>query len=199
VSQTVKLYGTPTSPYTRKVRILAAAAKLDFEMIDTRTDAGAAALLVASSLGKVPIIEVDGKVIPDSGVISGWLWAHHGEALRAAGFELDPADLDDHITTVIVEGALDAAINRFYLRRDGFEDRAYVARQRDRVEATLGWLDGRITFDRPLTTARLTLGCALDWMVLRQVVDLARFPQLAAFRDAWTASGVGAATAPPPA
>jgi hypothetical protein len=35
---------------------------------------------------------------------------------------------------LVVEGALDAAINRFYLRRDGFAETGYVARQRDRVE-----------------------------------------------------------------
>jgi len=192
----MKLFGTPTSPYTRKIRILAAAAKLEVEMVDTRTDAGAAALSAASPLGKVPVIEVDAAVIPDSAVIIAWLWARHGEALRAAGFRLDPVDIDDRVLTAVVDGALDAAINRFYLRRDGFDDRGYVGRQGDRALAALAWLDARISFGRPITGARLAMGCALDWMVFRQVLDLTRYGNLIAFRDEWTASGVGAGTAP---
>lgn len=192
----MKLFGTPTSPYTRKIRILTAAAKLDVEMVDTRTEAGAAALIATSPLGKVPVVEIDGAVIPDSAVITGWLWSHHGEALRAAGFRVDPLDIDDRIQSTFVDGALDAAINRFYLRRDGFDDRAYVARQGDRVDQTLAWLEGRIIFDRPVTAARLDLGIALDWMVFRQVVDLARYPQMVTFRNDWLASGIGAGTEP---
>jgi glutathione S-transferase len=194
--KTMKLFGTPTSPYTRKIRILTAAANLEVEMVDTRTEAGAEGLMAVAPLGKVPVIDDGGLVIPDSSVITGYLWARHGQALRAAGFDLDPANLEDRIQTVIVDGALDAAINRFYLRRDGFEDRAYVARQRDRAHGTLAWLDARITFDRPITAARLALGVALDWMIFRQVTDLGPFPNLAAFRAAWRASGIGAATEP---
>jgi glutathione S-transferase len=141
-------------------------------MVDTRTDAGAAALAAVSPLGKVPVIEVDGAVIPDSAVIIAWLWARHGEAVRAAGFRLDPVDIDDRVLTAIVDGALDAAINRFYLRRDGFDDRGYVGRQGDRALA------------------------ALDWMVFRQVVHLTRYQNLVTFRDEWAASGVGAGNEP---
>jgi glutathione S-transferase len=199
VGEAIKLFGTLTSPYTRKIRILAAAARLDVELIDTRTDAGAVALSSASPLAKVPVIEVDGTVIPDSAVIIGWLWARHGDALRVAGFRVDPADLDDRVSTVIADGALDAAINRFYLRRDGFDDRGYVGRQGDRVEAALLWLEARITFGRPITGVRLALGCALDWMVFRHMVDLGRYPKLSVFREAWADSGVGAGTQPEPA
>jgi glutathione S-transferase len=192
----VRLFGTPTSPYTRKIRILTAAAKLEVAMIDTRTDQGAAALAATAPLGKVPVIEADGLVLPDSALITSWLWSRHAPALRAAGFSLDPSHWDDRITTVIVDGALDAAINRFYLRRDGFDDHGYVLRQRDRVESALTWLEGRLHFERPVTPARLALGCALDWMVFRDVVDLRRHPPLEAFRAAWITSGIGLGTEP---
>ncbi len=201
------LYGSTTSPYTRKVRILLRAAGLSPTFVDTRSEEGATALARLAPLGKIPVVERLGdgganapkpRVISDSGVIATWLWTHHAPALRAAGFEVAPADVwSDHELVVVIEGALDAAINRFYLLRDKLPDQGYVTRQRDRVETTLTWLDGRMpAFARPLSAASLSLGCALDWIVFRAAADLARFPRLVAFRAAWAASGVGAGTEP---
>jgi glutathione S-transferase len=193
----VNVYGTTTSPYTRKARILVRAAGYDAPLIDTRTDEGARALAAIAPLGKVPVLQTDdGLVLPDSGLIAAWLWAHRGEALQAAGFQDADGDWEARARTVIVEGALDAAINRFYLRRDGLPEAGYITRQRDRVAIALDWLEPRAAFARPISAATLSLGCALDWMVLRQVTDLLAYPRLTAFRDAWTSSRVGAGTEP---
>jgi glutathione S-transferase len=201
----LKLYGTTTSPYTRKIRILGRAAGLDVELVDTRTEAGASALARVAPLGKVPVAELPAEpapvVLPDSGLISDWLWAHYAPALRAAGFSApapgSDADWPERELVLVIEGALDSAINRFYLLRDQLPDQGYVTRQRDRVSTSLAWLDARApAFDRPLSPAALSLGCALDWMVFRDVTDLVRFPRLLTFREAWKASGVGAGTEP---
>jgi glutathione S-transferase len=198
----LKIYGTTTSPYTRKIRILGAAAGLAVDLVDTRTEAGAAALARVAPLGKVPVAELPGPVVlPDSGLIAAWLWEHHGPALRAAGFWApapgSDADFAERELVLVVEGALDSAINRFYLLRDQLPDQGYVTRQRDRVTTTLAWLDARMpAFARPLSPAALSLGCALDWMVFRDATDLVRFPRLSTFREAWKASGVGAGTEP---
>jgi glutathione S-transferase len=197
----MKLYGTPTSPYTRKIRILLHAAGLDVPMVDTRSEEGAGALARIAPLGKVPVLELDAKapaprVLPDSGLIAAWLWAHHGEALTAAGFA-SPDSWLDRERVVLVEGALDAAINRFYLIRDSLPDQGYVTRQADRVATTLTALEERLPpFARPLRASALSLGCALDWMVFRNAADLARYPRLKAFRAAWIDSGIGAGTEP---
>jgi glutathione S-transferase len=196
------LYGTTTSPYSRKARILARASALDLTFVDTRTEAGAAALARVAPLGKVPVVEVTGRkplVLPDSGLIAAWLWSERAASLRAAGFASAEGDAawPERALVVVVEGALDAAINRFYLLKDKLPDQGYVTRQRDRVATTLDWLEARMpAFARPVSPAALSLGCALDWMVLRAVVELPRFPKLAAFRDAWAASGVGDGTEP---
>ena len=196
--ETMKLLGTPTSPYTRKIRVLLTSLGRAHEFVDTRTDAGAAALAAAGPLGKVPVLIVDGErdVIPDSSLITTWLWATDSAALRAAGWSLDPLDWADRRLQVVVEGALDAAINYRYLRLDGFSDAGYIAKQRLRVERTLAWVAGRVTFALPLGAAALSLGCALDWIVFRNVVDLARWPALTSFRDAWHAAGVGVGSEP---
>jgi glutathione S-transferase len=197
---TLRLLGTTTSPYTRKIRILTAAARLPFELVDTRTDEGAALLQRVSPLGKVPVLLVgeagDAEVLPDSGLIAHWLWARDQAPLREAGFVLDQEAWEERAMQVAVEGALDAAINRFYLLRDGFADNGYLVRQRERVDAVLGWLELRATFRRPCTLSSLSLGCALDWMAFRKVIDLGRWPGLVGFRDIWAGSGLGAGTEP---
>jgi glutathione S-transferase len=197
-----KLYGSPTSPYTRKIRILARAAGVDVTFIDTRTEEGASGLAHIAPLGKIPVAEITDvpapRVLPDSGLIAAWLWGRHALALRAAGFAAAPEDpWAERELTIVVEGALDAAINRFYLLRDKLPDQGYVRRQNDRVATALAWLEAYgPAFERPVSTPALSLGCALDWMAFRAVVDLARYPRLAAFRAAWTASGIGAGTEP---
>jgi glutathione S-transferase len=197
----MKLYGTPTSPYTRKVRILARAAGLDVPLVDTRTEAGAAGLARVAPLGKVPVLELEAgaspRALPDSALIAAWLWAHHEPALRAAGFDVTPNAWADRELTVLVEGALDSAINRFYLLRDKLPDQGYVTRQAARVVTTLTALEARVpAFGRPVTISALSLGCGLDWMLLRVAADLAPYHRLRAFHADWLASGVGAGTEP---
>ncbi|HVZ72173.1 MAG TPA: glutathione S-transferase N-terminal domain-containing protein [Polyangia bacterium] len=201
----MKLFGTTTSPYTRKIRILLRAAGVEATFVDTRTDEGAGALMRLAPVGKVPVVELEGteageggtRVLPDSGLIAAWLWTHHRPAIVAAGFSIAPDDWDDRARLVVVEGALDAAINRFYLLRDELPDQGYVTRQRDRVATSLAAIDAALPpFARPLTASALSLGCGLDWMIFRNVVDLAPYPRVRGFHEAWTASGVGAGTEP---
>jgi glutathione S-transferase len=194
----MKLLGTTTSPYTRKVRILLKATKRPHDLLDTRTEPGKTLLAEVAPLAKVPVLVTGGAglVLPDSSLITSWLWAMDPFAFKLAGWNLDPGDWPDRALQAVVEGALDAAINHRYLRLDGFADTGYLAKQHLRAERTLTWLDGRVTFQRPLGVAALSLGCGLDWIVFRQVFDLARWPGLAAFRDAWTSSGVGAGSEP---
>ena len=194
----MKLLGTTTSPYTRKARILLNGARRSHQFIDTRSPEGISLLGEVAPLGKIPVLVVDDppRVLADSSLITHWLWGTDAASLRASGWELDPLDWDDRSLQVVVEGCLDAAINHRYLRQDGFADAGYIAKQRLRVERTLSWLDGRFVFRRPLGAAALSLGCALDWIVFRNVVDLARWKGLNAFREGWVSSGVGAGNEP---
>jgi glutathione S-transferase len=194
----MQILGTTTSPYTRKVRIVARAAGLDAALVDTRTPEGAALLAEVAPLGKVPVLVTEGapRVLPDSSLILDFLWATHEPALRAAGFDLDSRKWDERAARILVEGTMDAAINRFYLKLDHVADAGYAAKQQARVERCLGVLDAGAALPRPLTASALSLGCFLDWAVFRAVVDLAAWPGLTAFRAAWQASGVGAGTEP---
>ena len=193
----MRVLGTTTSPYARKVRVLLNAIGRPYEFLDIRSEPGATALKAAAPLGKIPVLVTDeGTVIPDSSLISAWLWANHAPALREAGWDLDPQAFADRGLQTVVEGALDAAINHRYLRLDGFVETGYIAKQRQRVERVMTWLDERVVFKQPLGASALSLGCALDWIAFRDVLDLNNWPALSSFRQGWKDAGVGTGTEP---
>lgn len=193
----MRVLGTTTSPYARKVRVLLNAIGRPYEFLDIRSEPGATALKAAAPLGKIPVLVTDeGTVIPDSSLISAWLWAKDAPALREAGWDLDPQAFADRGLQTVVEGALDAAINHRYLRLDGFVETGYIAKQRQRVERVMTWLDERVVFKQPLGASALSLGCALDWIAFRDVLDLNNWPALSSFRQGWKDAGVGAGTEP---
>src|SRR6185503_10732342 len=110
----MKLYGTTTSPFVRRVRVIATELGEPIVRIDTATDAGMAALREISPIRKVPVAIVDGHTIYDSRAISDWLTATRGWGELAA-----PHDRWREANLVnAIDGALDAVIQLFYLRRD---------------------------------------------------------------------------------
>ena len=55
----MKLYGTTTSPFVRRVRVVAAEVGEPIEIIDTATDAGQAKLREVSPIRKVPVAVIE--------------------------------------------------------------------------------------------------------------------------------------------
>jgi glutathione S-transferase len=169
----MKLFGTPTSPFVRRVRIVAAEAGVPLEMTDTRPDAGQAELRRASPIWKVPVIEVDGRVIFDSRAIIDWI-----TTTRGWGGVEPPRDRWHEGNLVnAIDGALDSAIQVFYLRREGMDVGAmpFAHRQRDRITDIFGWLGAEQDAGRlgGFGLAEISLCCTLDWMEFRKTYDVA--------------------------
>lgn len=59
----MKLYGTTTSPFVRRVRIVAEEIGEPIEWINTAVEAGQAQLRALSPIRKVPIAVIDGRVV----------------------------------------------------------------------------------------------------------------------------------------
>jgi glutathione S-transferase len=181
----IRLYGTQTSPYVRRVSVVAHELGLAYQLVDTFTEAGQAELRERSPIWKVPAAELDGELVYDSHLITELLLARHGHG------KLAPLPLDavaERNTIAVIDGALDALINCFYLAREGVTPDAvpYVAKQQQRAAASLAWLEQRIDDAGWLSPARtlglpeIALVTTIGWIRFRNTAPLERYPKLVA-------------------
>lgn len=189
----MKLFGTIASPFTRRVRIVAAELGEPIEWVDTSVDAGQAELRALSPIRKVPIALIDGRTLFDSRVIVEWMITTRGHGPLAP-----PRDAwhERNVMNAIDE-AMQSALQLFYLRRDGFaiDGNVYTQRQIDRIDAIYAWL-GRELVPERFGLPELSLVCALDWMDFRKSYPTERAPGLAPLRAAWRERPSIAATQP---
>ena len=179
----IRLYGTITSPYVRRVRIVAEELGLSCELRQTASAEGQAELRALSPLWKVPVAELDGQLLLDSHTITELLVLRHG-AGKLAPLAVD--DLEARNAISVVDGALDALINAFYLAKDGVSaDVPYLRKQRDRAQSSLAWLDARmhgafVTSQKQYGLPEIALGTALGWMRFRNAYPIERHARLMA-------------------
>lgn len=166
----MKLYGSQTSPYVRKVRVVAAerAIPVDFTVEDPWQDG--ARLHAMNPIGKVPVLELDdGQVLFDSLLLIEYLDA------KAPGPRLLPAEGDARWTALrghaLAHAIIDAAVTRLLETRrpESFQMPDRMAREEtrlgrilDRAEIELG--DGDP--NRP-SLVELMLGVALQYLDFR--------------------------------
>jgi glutathione S-transferase len=178
----MKLFGTTTSPFVRRVRVVAAEVGEPVERIDTAPDAGQQALREVSPIRKVPVAVVDGRTLFDSRVIIDWL-----VTTRGWGGITPPRDpWREQNQLNAIDAAVDAVIQLFYLRRDGVAvaGSPYETRQLDRADAIFGWLAGQLSTES-FGLPELALISALDWMDFRKSYPTERASKLDAVRRAW--------------
>jgi glutathione S-transferase len=139
----MKLLASPTSPYARKLRVIAHELGLALPVENTAPMTDPAALLSANPLGKVPALVLDdGSAIIDSPVIAAFLLA------AAPGQTLLPLSGHDHwqarTTEALADGVLDAAIILRFNMAQGITSGPWVDRQYRAIERALAVMDGRV-------------------------------------------------------
>ena len=196
----LRLYGTLTSPYVRRVRVVALELGLDHELVDTTSDAGQAELRARSPLWKVPTAVIDGRVVFDSRVICRRLIEAAGAGASIGLPAADDVEAENLIT--VVDGALDALINCFYLGRDGVEPEpaSYLQKQQQRAAASMAWIDERVAA-RPASAGfglvELALCTTAEWMRFRDTYAFERHPAIVALVERHAARPSLAQTRPP--
>ena len=139
----MKLLASLTSPYARKLRVLAIELGLPVELVETSPMDDAPELLALNPLGKVPVLVLDdGTAMLDSRVIAGFLLSlSPGNALLAAE---GPAHWAGRTTEAIADGILDAAINLRFNAAQGVTSGLWVQRQYRAIGRALGALPARL-------------------------------------------------------
>ena len=169
----MKLIGSLASPYTRKVRVVLAEKKIDYDFeIDNpwKADAKAAKL---NPLGKVPALLLDdGRTLFDSRVIVGFLDNVSPIA------RLVPAENRERVEArrweALADGVLDAGVlARLENQREAkLRSAPWIERQMGKVRAGLAAMDSELG-DKPwcvgngYTLADIALGVCLGWLDFR--------------------------------
>jgi glutathione S-transferase len=172
----MKLLYSVTSPYARKVRIVAAEKKLELDVVTSDPWVVNPELIAANPLGKVPaLITDDGWSLFDSRVIVEYL-----DGLSPVQ-RLIPENGRDRIAVkrweALCDGLLDAALTaRLESMRPADDQNAssakQIARQREKIEASLaemsrGLGDNAFCVGNALTLADIAAGCAVGYLDLR--------------------------------
>lgn len=186
----MKLFGTVTSPFVRRVRIVAHELAMQVELIDTSTPDGQAELRRVTPIWKVPAALISDRVVFDSRAIIDLLLDERGvHPLRRTTEATRITELNMHNA---IDGGLESAIRVFYVRRDGHDIAPipYLAKERDRVRSTMSWIESQLrgsycTEEAGFGLSEIALVTAIGWMRFRQAYPVDDHPQLAAFYDAW--------------
>lgn len=173
----MRLLGTLTSPFVRRVRVLGLELGLGLEFVDTTGPEGRAALERLSPLRKVPVLEVGGVGVFDSHAIIDLLLSQHGHGeLRAPHAATQIAEGN---AMYAADGALDSGIRLFYCKRDGVDPEAlpFMRSERERLGRALAWLDQHVrgpwcTPDDGFGLAELALVTTLEWLRFRSIASL---------------------------
>ena len=171
----MKLLGSPTSPYVRKVRIVMAEKKLDYQFVIEDVWASDA-ILKSNPLGNVPCLVMEGgEAVFDSRVIVEYVdtLSPVGRLIPQSGRER----VEVRTWEALADGLLDASIlarleQTWPGRADGERCGAWIDRQMTKVHATLKAM-GQGLGDKPFCSgihfslSDIAVGCALGYLDFR--------------------------------
>lgn len=171
----MKLLGSLTSPYVRKVRVVMAEKKLDFQL-ELEDVWGNDNILRSNPLGKVPCLVMEGgEAVFDSRVIVEYL-----DTLSPVGKLIPPSGrerIEVRTWEALADGLLDASLlarmeANWKHRTEAQRSQAWIDRQMSRVDAALKSMSQGLG-DKPwccgnhFTLADIAVGCALGYLDFR--------------------------------
>lgn len=173
----MKLIGSAASPYVRKVRVVMAEKRLDYQFVVEDVWSDDTTISSANPLGKVPCLIMDGsEAMFDSRVIVEYL-----DTLSPVG-KLIPQQSRERAEVktweALADGLLDAAIlarleRTWPGRAEGERSSAWIERQMGKVDNALTAMSAGLA-DKPwcaagihMTLADIAVGCALGYLDFR--------------------------------
>lgn len=198
----MKLRYSSTSPYVRKVMVVAKETGLDGKIQTVETKLGPDSdILQQNPLGKVPtMILDDGFVIFDSPVICEYVDSQSKGAkmFPPAG----PARWKALAMQALGDGLMDASLSRRgeMMRPADKQSPDALTKQAGVMNRALDALEKRVgELDGPVTIGQITVGCALGYLDLRFADDQWRKsrPKLTAWFEAFSKRPSMSSTVPP--
>jgi glutathione S-transferase len=168
----MKLIGSKTSPYVRKVRVIVAERDIAHQFVEESAWTAETTVPRYNPLNKVPALQLDdGECLYDSAVIAEYLDSiSGGKLIPASGIERARVRRDEALGDGIADAGITAFLER--KREASRQDAAWIARQMDKVDAGIGAVAKRLGRDAYLGGTQMNLGdiacaCALFWAEFR--------------------------------
>jgi glutathione S-transferase len=199
----MKLYGSLTSPYVRKVRILIREKNLACEFVVADAWAADSPIPTLNPLGKVPALALDnGDVLFDSPVIVEYLDSLKAPALLAVS---GAARWEMLRWQALADGMLDATVSRLLESRRPAEQQSAesIRRQEEKIARSLKYIEDHLRSGPWLVSDRfsladLVMAVALEYIDFRYPHDWrSRYPRLAPWLAAISARPSLIETRPP--
>jgi glutathione S-transferase len=193
----ITIYGTVTSPFVRRVRVLCLEKALPHTLVSTADAEGTKALQALSPIAKVPVAVLDdGAVLFDSRQICDEL-CKDGRAPLREPFADRANRVAEENAIAMIDDAVLALVRRFYLQKDNAPvDAPYLMKDHARARTTLLQLNAQLEGVHATAAGagaggfgfpELALVTALDWIQFRNTFDLSETPRLQALCAHWGA------------
>lgn len=176
----MKLIGSNTSPYVRKVRVVMAEKKLDYDFVLEDVWSDQTTIKESNPLGKIPCLIMEGgEALFDSRVIVEYLdtLSPVGKLIPPVGRERAEVKTWEALADGVMDAALLARMEAVWDKRtEAQRSQAWIDRQLGKIKASLEAMSKGLG-DKPFCTgihmslADIAVGCALGYLDFR-------FPQV---------------------
>jgi len=190
----MKLLGSTSSPYVRKVRVVMAEKKLDYEFVIEDVWSAETAISDSNPLGKVPCLVMEGaEALFDSRVIVEYLdtLSPVGKLIPAVGRERSEIKTWEALADGLLDASILARLEATWAGRTKAQrSQTWINRQLDKVNASLKVMSKGLG-EKPfcagihLTLADIAVGCALGYLDFRfpQIDWRTEYPNLVRLHD----------------
>ncbi len=190
----MKLIGSTSSPYVRKVRVVMAEKKLEYTFVPEDVWSADTTIAESNPLGKVPCLVMEGaEALFDSRVIVEYLdtLSPVGKLIPAMGRERSEIKTWEALADGVLDAAVAARLEATWAGRTKAQrSQAWIDRQLVKVNDALKAMS-RGLGDKPycggihLTLADLAVGCALGYIDFRfpQIAWRTEYPNLVRLHD----------------
>jgi glutathione S-transferase len=197
---TMKLIGSPTSPYVRKVRIVMAEKKLDYQLVLEDVWAANTTIHSSNPLGKVPCLVMEGgEAVFDSRVIVEYLdtLSPVGKLIPTQGRERAEVKTWEALADGLVDASILARLEATWAgRSEGERSQAWIDRQMSKIDVALKAMSTGLG-EKPFCSgihfslSDVAVGCALAYLDLRfaQIDWRSSYANLARLQEKLTQRG----------
>ncbi len=172
----MKLIGSSTSPYVRKVRVVMAEKKLDYRFQEESPWAEDSNVTASNPLGKVPCLVMEGgEAVFDSRVIVEYLdtLSPVGKLIPSTGRERAEVKTWEALADGVLDAGVLARMEKVWEHRSESErSQAWIDRQIGKIKAGLAAMSQGLG-EKPycsgihMSLSDIAVGCALGWLSFR--------------------------------